>query len=240
MNRRIVNLVMLLAGVLSLVPMLAPAQGTFEGSVTGTMTADGKTIPFHYYELGKRVRQEFTIEGNSVAMIIDGASGKMTYMMPQQKKYVVWDVHDANGMGRRIAEAMAGGKKGDTPDFSKMKVTSTGQRETIAGIACEHYRFENTDPEEKGKVDICGAPGMGFMGMEGAIGSMMPSTIALMRSQNPTLARLARQGFFPLKMTMTGDHGTAVWMATEVTRGRPDPALFQPPAGYAELKMGGP
>ena len=88
-------------------------------------------------------------------------------------------------------------------------------------------------------MDLCGAPGMGFMGMAGQAGSMMPSTIALLSSQNPDLARLARQGFFPLKMTFPGENGDGVWTVTSIDRRRPEAALFQPPADYSELKIPG-
>lgn len=67
---------------------------------------------------------------------------------------------------------------------------------------------------------------------------MMPSTIAMLRAQNPEMAKLARQGFFPLKMTMNEEHGGGfVWTATQIDRSRPAGSLFQPPAGYTELKM---
>jgi hypothetical protein len=138
-----------------------------------------------------------------------------------------------------MARAMSGGAGGgQAPDFSKMKVTATGQHETIAGLSCEHYLFERADSAKaKDKVDICGAPGMGFMGLAGQEGSMMPATAALMRSQNPALAKLAHQGFFPLKMNIMGEHGTAAWAVTQVNRSRPDATLFQPPTGYTELKI---
>jgi hypothetical protein len=128
---------------------------------------------------------------------------------------------------------------GEAPDFSKMKVTATGQHETIAGIGCDHYLFQNTEKKDAKPMDICGATGLGFMGMAGEASSMMPSTIALLRSQNPDLARLARQGFFPLKMTFPSEHGVAVWEVVSLDRRRPDPALFRPPAGYSQLTIPG-
>lgn len=216
----------------------AHAQGTFEGSVNGTMVANGKTIPFHYAQLGSRIRTEYAMEGHSVATIYDATTGDMLYLMPEQKKYMTLNMRNMSGMARQLAGAMAGGKGHDAPDWSKMKVTPTGQRETIAGIACEHYLFETTDDQQKHHpLDMCGASGLGFMGIAGQAGSLMPSTIAMLRSQNAELAKLARRGFFPLKMTMTEEDGSFVWTVTQVERGRPDAALFQPPAGYAEMKM---
>ncbi|HEY6091382.1 MAG TPA: DUF4412 domain-containing protein [Gemmatimonadales bacterium] len=218
-------------------PLTAHAQGAFEGTVNGTMTADGKAIPFRYSQLGSRIRTEYTMEGHNVASIYDATTGDMTYIMPEQKKYMIWNMRASSGMARQMANAMAGRGR-DAPDWSKMKVTPTGQRETIAGIACEHYLFENADDQQKHHaLDMCGASGLGFMGMAGQTKSMMPSTIAMLRSQNPEMAKLARQGFFPLKMSMTEEHGSFVWTVTQIERGRPAAALFQPPAGYEELKM---
>ena len=220
----------------------AAAQGTFEGLVVGKMTTpDGKVAQFRYYQLGSRTRQEYTIEEHAMAMIYDGTTGDMITIMPEQKKYMIMNSRTASGPARRLGDAMSGGGAGGkAPDFSKMKVTATGQRETIAGIACEHYLFQNTEKADDPPIDICGAPGLGFMGMAGQNNSMMPSMAALLHSQNPELARLARQGFFPLKMTFSErqhPEKKMVWVATQVDRHRPDAALFQPPAGYTEFQI---
>lgn len=180
------------------------------------------------------------MEEHTMASIYDGTTGDMIMIMPQQKKYMVMNMRSASSTARQLAQGMSGrGANGEAPDFSKMKVTPTGQSETIAGIRCEHYLFENTESTDRDRkpMDICGAPGLGFMGMAGEQSSMMPSTIALLRSQNPVLAKLARQGFFPLKMIMTGHEGTVVWQVTQIDRRRPDAALFRPPAGYTELTI---
>lgn len=228
-----------LLGVLLASP--AAAQGTFEGRADGTMsTPEGKTVQFKYYQLGGRIRQEYVIEGQTMTTIYDGATGDMIMLMPQKKQYMVMNMRQMGAAGRQMADAMSGRRRGggDAPDFSKMKVTPTGQRETIAGISCEHYLFENTDGDHK-PMDICGAPGMGFMGMDGGQAtSSMPSTIAMLNSQNPELARIARQGFFPLKMTFPPSHGTtAVWQITQIDRARPASSLFAPPAGFSKFEM---
>lgn len=234
-------LTVLAAAVLG-VPGQARAQGTFEGMVAGTMSlADGKSVPFRYYQLGSRTRQEYNVEGHSGTMIFDGTTGDMISIMPEQKKYVIINLRTASGPMRQIGEAMGGGRGGSKqPDFSKVKVTATGQHEVIAGVPCEHYLFQNTERPDDPPMDMCGATGLGFMGMAGQSSSMMPSTVALLRSQNPELAKLARQGFFPLKMTFVErehpDRKT-VWVVTQIDRHRPDAALFGPPAGYTEMVL---
>ena len=221
--------------------MPAAAQGTFEGLIVGKMsTPDGKVMPFRYYQLGSRIRQEYTIESHTMSTIYDGTTGDMITIMNEQKKYMVMNMREMSGAARQMANAMGKGKgSGAAPDFTKMKVTPTGQHETIAGIPCDHYLFQNTEKPDAKPIDMCGAKGLGFMGMAGQATSAMPSTIALLRSQNPELARIARGGFFPLKMTFSTEHGPGVWEATQVDRRRPDASLFQPPAGYSELKVPG-
>ncbi len=243
-RRRGFSVAAVLAAALA-VPPPAAAQGTFEGLVVGTFSMpDGKTAPFRYYQLGSRIRQEYTIEEHTMSTIYDGTTGDMISIIPQQKKYMVMNLRQMSGAARQMADAMGGGGRGgsgrgESHDFSKMKVTPTGQHETIAGIGCDHYLFQNTEDKDQKAMDICGATGLGFMGMAGESGSMMPSTIALLRSQNPELAKLARQGFFPLKMTITGHDGTVVWTVTQLDPTRPDASLFRPPAGYTQLTIPG-
>ena len=179
MHRRMMGyaLALVAAAVLS-VP--ARAQGTFEGMVAGTMTLPNGTVaPFRYFQLGSRVRQEYSMEGHSAAMIFDGTTGDMIDIMPEQKKYMVINLRTASGPMRRLGETMGGGHGGSKqPDFSKVKVTPTGQRETIAGVTCEHFLFQNTEQPDNPPVDMCGATGLGFMGMAGQTSSMMPSMSA--------------------------------------------------------------
>jgi len=246
MHQRTVGYALALVSVAALsVPGQTRAQGTFEGMVAGTMALpDGKVAPFRYYQLGSRTRQEYSIEGHTGAMIFDGTTGDMISIMPEQKKYMVINQRTASGPMRQLGEAMSGTGRGGAkpPDFSKVKVTATGQRETIAGVTCEHYLLQNTEEPDKPPMDMCAATGLGFMGLPGQANSMIPSTVALLRSQNPELARLARQGFFPLKMTFPDRQHPdkpLVWVVTQIDRHRPDAALFGPPAGYTPLEIPG-
>src|ERR1043165_3585777 len=71
------NLAMALAVLAAaMCPLTAHAQGAFEGTVNGTMTADGKAIPFRYSQLGSRIRTEYTMEGHNVASIYDADDGR--------------------------------------------------------------------------------------------------------------------------------------------------------------------
>src|ERR1700688_1828471 len=178
------------------------AQGTFAGMVAyKILNPDGKTVVLRYYVRGTLSRQEFEAGGQMGAYIADATTGDMTMLMPQRKQYIVINLKTGAGPMAQMAQGMAGGhgpgaSMPKAPDLSKLKVTATGQHETIAGISCEVYHFASSDPNEHMTVDVCGAKGMGFLGHEAA---MMPSTATLLSSGQPELVALAHDGFFPLK-----------------------------------------
>lgn len=210
----------------------AAAQGTFEGMVAYKFS--GTEGEMRMYQKGTMMRQEMEMQGHSMASIYDGDKGEAVMLMPEQKKFMKMNLKAMkNGQG------MAGMGRGqpEAPDYSKMKVTPTGKSETIAGIDCEHYLFESTEEGKSSKIDICGATGMGFSGVNDRSGMM--STYALMKVQNPELAKLAKSGFFPLKMTFTEKGKTMSMEATKVEKKSLDASLFEVPGGYSEFKIPG-
>ncbi len=209
----------------------AAAQGTFEGMVAYKFSNTEGVM--RTYQKGTMMRQEMEMQGHSMASIYDGEKGEAVMLMPEQKKFMKMNL---KAMKSGAASAMGRGQP-EAPDYTKMKVTPTGKSETIAGIECEHYLFESTEQGKESHVDICGATGMGFSGVNDRSGMM--STYALMKSQNPELAKLAKSGFFPLKMTMTDKGKTMTMEATKVEKKSLDASLFQVPDGYSELKIPG-
>ncbi len=226
--RRLATMAGLVAAVLA--PAGLHAQGTFEGIVTIRVTAPGGApSEMKYYQKGTRIRQESTMGTQTGASIMNGATGEMIMLMPPMKQYMVMNV-------KQMAKQMPMAPR-QAPDLSRMKVTATGRRETVAGVPCEHYLFSDAAAPGQGDTDICGAAGMGFMGGGQGMGSM-PSTSGFAGATNPQLAALARRGFFPLKMTMTGPDGsTMTWQVTRVERRTLDAALFAPPAGWTKMTM---
>src|SRR6266581_826386 len=123
--------------------------------------------------LGPRAAAQGTFAGMVTYKVTspEGKTGDMISLVPQRKQYFVMNLRQAAG----VLGAMGGGKQKEAPDFSKLKVTATGRRDTIAGIACEHFLFESTEAKDHPPMDICGATGMGFMGSGGQGASLMPS-----------------------------------------------------------------
>jgi len=223
-----------------LIATSAAAQGTFEGTVVYRVT--GPDAPqngqIRLYEKGHLVRQDMEIPNEPPAVFIhDADKGESIVLIPARKQYIVMD----QAMGERMRGA-AGGMAGRDShlDFSKVKVTPTGKHETIAGVGCDHYLFSSTDSKDDETVDMCGASGMGILAVPGSPTATVESTRALMQSQNPAIAKLARQGFFALKITANkGGEQPFVMEATQVDRHPPDNALFTVPSGYSQLAMPG-
>ncbi len=222
-----------LAGLVlaALAPAMLRAQGSFEGVLTIRATMPGgMASEMKYYQKGAKIRQESAMGGQTSVSIMNGATGETIVVMPAARQYMIVNVND-------MARQMPAGPQ-RPPDLSKMKVTATGRRETIAGAACEHYLFADAGTPAGGTTDICGAAGMGFMGAGNKGLGAMPSTAGLSRARNPQIAALARRGFFPLKMTMTGpDGGTMTWQVIRIERRTLDAALFAPPAGFTKMTL---
>jgi hypothetical protein len=222
----------------------AAAQGTFEGSITYTVTGLGKEgMTIRYSRKGSMLRQDMSVPGAPAGMatIHNSATSEAITLIPQQKKYLVMNYKTMGEGAKKMAASMSGGGGGSRPamDFSAMNVTPTGQHETIVGIRCDHYLFSKAGAQDDHKVDICGASGMGFFSMTGDVASSAASTMALMRSQNPQLAQLASKGFFALKMTVMSKGQPVSWQATQVDRHPLDDSMFKPPSDYTKLTLPG-
>ncbi len=215
----------------ALAPALLHAQGSFEGVVTYRATMAGAPASeMKYYQKGVKLRQEATMGGRSSVSIMNGATGETIVLMPEMKQYMVMNL---NEMAKQMPMAPQ-----RAPDLSQMKVTATGRRETIAGVPCEHYLFSDAATPGAGTSDVCGAAGMGFMGAGNKGMGAFPSTAGFARATHPQRAALARRGFFPLKMTVTGPDGSAMtWQVVRIERRSLEAALFAPPAGYAKMAM---
>jgi len=217
---------------------LALAQpASFEGVVAYKLTGKGAATEMTQMYKGTKSRTEVTSGAQSTAMIMDGATGTMTILMPPQKQYMVMDMKT---MGQGLGGLLGKGSKGTGGSGAGMpgsipKITATGRKETIAGHECEYYVMG-----DKGEMEVCSAKGLGMfmMGqspMGGALSSM--ASLAAMAT-NSDAAKLFADGFFPLKVVNT-EHGKkeVVMEATRVEKKTLEASLFVPPPDYKEMKM---
>jgi hypothetical protein len=212
------------------------AQGSFEGVVHYRLTGEsGPAIEPVYYVKGGKTRIEMNARGQTVVMLMDVASGSMTTLMPAQRMYITMNVG-------AMAQNFAPERRQDDADVT---IEPTGEKETIAGIACEHYRVKQS--KEEGEADLCLAHGMGtFMGVSVPAGGGPMSGMGRMPglgTMPPGMAELAKRfkdGAFLLKMDLKKSGGTEMSLvATQVERKTLDANLFAPPSDYREMRMPG-
>jgi Domain of unknown function (DUF4412) len=213
-------------------PVLAQRQ--FEGSVTLKTSMEGKSFESTLYSKGQRVRQEIAMGGQSAVTITDYGTGKSITLMPGQKKYMVMDFKAMAEAMRPMAEALKPDRT-KKPDAVMPKIVATGRKEKILGHPCEHY----TAAADDGMVmDFCVAKGMGtFNGARGGAGAGGGSAAA----SDPRfreLVTLFKDGFFPLRTTMS--KGGKTLMESEVVKVEAKSLandLFVPPSDYTEVKI---
>jgi len=217
---------------------LAVAQPAgFEGVVAYKMTGKGAATEMTQMYKGTKSRTEVSSGGQSTAMIMDGAAGTMTILMPPQKQYMVMDMKKmGQGLGGLLGKGSKDAGSGATPG-SIPKITATGRKETIAGHECEYYVMG-----DKGEMEVCSAKGLGmFMMGQSPMGGALSSMASLAAlATNSDAAKLFADGFFPLKVVNT-EHGKkeVVLEATRVEKKPLEASLFAPPPDYKEMKMPG-
>jgi Domain of unknown function (DUF4412) len=210
---------------------------SFEGVVAYKLTGKGAATEMTQMYKGTKSRTEVTSGAQSTAMIMDGASGTMTILMPPQKQYMVMDMKTmGQGLGGLLGKGSkgTGGSSAGTPG-SIPKITATGRKETIAGHECEYYVMG-----DKGEAEVCSAKGLGmFMMGQSPMGGGASSLAALAAvGSNPDAVKLFSDGFFPLKMISNeGGKKQVVLEATLVERKSLDASLFAPPPDYKEMKI---
>lgn len=225
-----------LAAGLILLPALVAAQEDFEGTITYKMNAGGMALDVVAKVKGGKMRQEMTMPMGTITSITDTETGEVLSLMHAQKM----------AMRMRVGDMMQAAGVNSPEAAEGWEFKSTGQKETIAGHSCEHY----TVKQDSGNVDLCVATGLGYY-MGGAGGPAMgggrgrggQSAMGLSAKQREALRRQFRNGFFPLKMTVTPSSGGAgvTMEVVSYEKGKVADSLFdmKTPEGFTEMKMPG-
>lgn len=188
--------------------------GAFEGVITLAMSMGAKPTVATAWVSGDRMRLEMEIAGVPGAMISDG-QGNMIMLINPLKQYSVMNI---KGM-------MDGASQG------ALQFTKTGRRETIVGQACEFYTMARAGAKDGAMGEACVTTALGFVGLNvGSRGSGMLSADdeRVMRQQFPS-------GFLVLKQL--GPDGKVLYEVTKIARQAVAATMFEPPAGYSEMKM---
>jgi hypothetical protein len=224
-----------LAAGLILLPALVAAQENFEGTVKYKMNAGGMAMDMVTKVKEGKMRQEISMPMGAMVSIIDTETGDMLNLMDAQKMAMRMNMNDMI--------AAAGVDNSAAAEVPEIK--STGQKETIAGHACEHYVIQ----QDSGDVDMCVATGLGYY-MNAAGGPAMGgargrsnNSMGMSDRQREAIRRQFKNGFFPLKMVVTPKGGgqEVTMEVVSFEKGKLPESLFdmKTPAGYTEMKMPG-
>jgi len=224
------------AVALTLAPALLSAQGTFEGTVTYTMsTAQGMTMDLVQHVKGDRMRAEMEMGGmggmGGMVILYDTKESKITMLVPAQKMYM--------SMDQQAMMEMA--QQGKDMSDTKVAIKKTGEKETIAGHECEHVQMTVNSQA----IDYCATSDLGFYfggspppAGRGGRGNQQMQNLG--RAAQEMIRKEFPKGFFPLKISMTSDAGAMTMTATKVEKKSISDDMFTIPADYTEMPgMGG-
>jgi uncharacterized protein DUF4412 len=207
------------------------AAQTFEGAVTYRVTSSqGGPADMTVSLKGTKVRMDVSARGQQMYMLLGAGSSTLTTVMPAQKMYMTID---PKMMQMQMGDSNA--PKHAPP----AKITATGRKETVAGKECEVYLVG-----EAQDMEVCAAHGMGMWrtpqspmgGGRGALGTLGSLGDA---DTNPEYAKLAANGFWPLKVTSKeGGEAKVIMEATQIDAKKLEASVFEVPAGFTEMKMG--
>lgn len=109
-----------------------------------------------------------------------------------------------------------------------MQFEATGTSETVAGHECRYYRIRDPDEVQDGD-EVCITTALGFVG----IGPIGPAT----RLDDAAIRQQFRDGFMILKSR--SPQGVVEYQVTRIERTAVGDDMFEPPAGYTELRAPG-
>lgn len=197
------------------------AQGEFEGVIAYDMNMAGMAMQITQMVKGTQIRQEMQGPMGQMVTLTDTDAMVVTTMMPAQKMYMRMDL---KAMTDQLA-AQAGTEVPPQPKPADFK--ATGEKETIAGHACEHYTYSQAEVD----LDICIAQGLGFVPMMSAgmsQGASAQADVAEWKKRFPN-------GFLPLEMNMTTQGQQMTMRATNVEKKSLSADLFKVPDGYTAM-----
>jgi hypothetical protein len=210
----------------------APAQKTFEGTISYDVTMSDKQVQISISSRGNLVRQDFKMPPGAppeaeTYQLFDYKNENVTTVLPGMKKYMVTNLKTL-----RDAIGQSGERSEDDVRKALADITSTHRKESIAGISCDVYVLKSTPGDE-----WCITTGLGhFLYFEGATGVAGTNGPLGGSSSTAGLMRTFKNGAVVLRMRMRSRSGETMSMiATSIDRTVPPATLFVLPASYEEM-----
>ena len=216
---------------------VAVAQTGFNGVITFLNEgSSGRQDTFVQYTKGRKVRFD-GFGGSHGSMIVDNDTKTMMIVEPSKKQYITMTEDDAKQM-----QAMMGAMKQQPKktDPGKLSFAKTGASETVAGVPCEVYKGEYVDADgEKSEGEACVAVGVGL-----ALDAVTFNNPMIQRGgaeydrmQQFRALVAGNKGILKAKSYQDGKLKTDM-QAIKIDKTAPADAVFAPPAGYKEIRMG--
>lgn len=212
---------------LALLSPLVTSAADFEGTIKLKMTAErGQSLPMSLSMKGGLTRMDMQADETQTSMIMDPAKQTVTILMPEQRMYMVHAIPQ---------HAMAGAQ--DKADDTTVEKTSV--REKILGYDTTKYIAKS-----KGETtEIWITEELGTFAGLGAGGGMGGPGQAPGKGRGAQAWEKAFKGkqAFPLRVITRGKNGKEDFRmeTTAVEKKSLPDSLFQPPAGFQKLDMGG-
>lgn len=205
---------------------IAPAASQFEGRVSFKMSSgEGGSQTIRYAIKDDKVRIEMPEQKAMGGMIWDTTKNEMTTIMDEQKMYMVMQMPDVTG-------AKPETKPSEIPTLEK-----TGETEKILGYTAEKY----ISTYQGQKTDLWLAEGLGtFVAFRNPMGGGGRGQRGMQMPQGWEKA-LAGKSLFPLRVVGRDAKGKESFKmeATEINKQTLPASLFNPPADYQRMDMGG-
>jgi hypothetical protein len=221
---------------------IAVAQTGFNGVITFLDEgSSGKQDTFVQYSKGRKVRFD-GFGGHEGSMIVDNDAKVMMIVEPAKKQYISMSEDDAKQMQAMMAPMMERMKQqhSKATDSGKLSFTKTGKSETVAGVPCEVYKGEYVDVDgEKSEGEACVAVGVGLALDAVTFNNPMiqQGSADYDRMQQFRALMAGNKGILKAKSYKDGKLKTDM-EAIKIDKTAPADALFAPPAGYKEIRMG--
>lgn len=199
------------------------------------------------------------------SVIMDPASGAMTILQHDQRKYIRMGPAEMEQMSNALGSAMAqmeesmagmppamraqmqemmGGAMGMAGGQAMVQVVETGQRETVAGHACTVYQTRS-----QGRIvsEACMGSTAALDALSGADRSTLDQAMAMTTELAETIAQGPmggmvdlgpfKAGLFPLRVTEFEGERRASSEFAGIESGSQPADLFEIPSGYREEKI---
>ncbi|WP_394842898.1 DUF4412 domain-containing protein [Pendulispora brunnea] len=194
-------------------------SGPFEGEIgLRVQRQTGAPTDMIVSAAGERVRLDLTSIDGKKSYTLVRPDGKAILVMDSEHAWTEMDLLKA---GAAVAEADPGGNP---------TVTKTGKKQTVADYDCEIWEIKHANGS---RTESCIAEGLAAFDF----GALLPGGAPL-KTSGPAGNEVHEKKMFPLRSVEFDPSGkeTSRMIVTRIDKMKIDPARFEVPANYSQIK----